>query len=80
MLELQITQPDTPLAFRMEKCLSSTGLKIRKNISIVHIIGGAYVHCMNNHSAKFEYKGMRTVEDTEYTTQTQSKHFEQKHV
>ena len=32
----------------------------------------------NNHSAKFEYKGMKTVGVTEYTTQTLSKHFEQK--
>ena len=43
-------------------------------------IGGAYVQCMNNHSAKFEYKGKKTVGVTEYTTQTPSKHFEQKNV
>ena len=33
---------------------------------------------MKNHFAKFEYKGMKTVGVTEYTTQTPSKHFEQK--
>ena len=38
------------------------------------------VNITNNHSAKFEYKGMKTVGVTEYTTQTLSKHFEQKDV
>ena len=35
---------------------------------------------MNNHSVKFEYKGMKTVRVEEYTTQTLSKHFDQKYV
>ena len=38
------------------------------------------VNITNNHSAKFEYKGMKTVGVTEYTTQTLSKHFEKKDV
>ena len=33
---------------------------------------------MNNHSAKFEYRGMKIVGVTDYTNQTPSKHFEQK--
>ena len=35
---------------------------------------------MNNHSVKFEYKGMKTVRVEEYTAQTLSKHFAQKYV
>ena len=30
---------------------------------------------MNNHYAKFEYKGMKTVGVTDYTSQTTPKHF-----
>ena len=30
-------------------------------------MGGAHLQCMNNHYAKFEYKGMKTVGVTDYT-------------
>ena len=30
-------------------------------------MGGAHLQCVNNHSAKFEYKGMKTVRVTDYT-------------
>ena len=30
-------------------------------------IGGAHLQCVNNHYAKFEYKGMNTVGATDYT-------------
>ena len=32
-----------------------------KIISNTRKIGGAYLYCVNNHYAKFEYKGMKTV-------------------
>ena len=31
--------------------------------------------CMNNHYAKFEYKGMKTVGVTDYTNQTPPTHY-----
>ena len=34
---------------------------MRKYLSNVHKIGGAHLQCVNNHSAKFEYKGMKTL-------------------
>ena len=37
-------------------------------------VGGAHLQCVNNHYAKFEYKGMKTVVVTDYTNQTPSKH------
>ena len=37
--------------------------------------GGAQLQCMNNHYAKFEYKGMKTVGVTDYTNQTPPTHF-----
>ena len=36
---------------------------------------GAYLQCMNNHYEKFEYKGMKTVGDTDHTNQTPPTHF-----
>ena len=30
-------------------------------------MGGAHLQCVNNHHAKFEYKVMNTVGDTDYT-------------
>ena len=33
----------------------------------MHKIGGAHLQCVNNHRAKFEYKGMNTVGVTDYT-------------
>ena len=38
-------------------------------------IEGANLHCMNNHYAKFEYKGMKTVGVADYTNQTPPMHF-----
>ena len=38
--------------------------KIKKN---VHKIKGAHFQCVNNHYAKFEYKGMNTVGVSDYT-------------
>ena len=34
----------------------------------MHKIEGAHFQCVNNHYAKFEYKGMNTVGATDYTT------------
>ena len=41
----------------------------------MHKIGGAHLLCVNNHYAKFEYKGMKTVGVTDYTNLTPSMHF-----
>ena len=43
---------------------------MRKYLSNVHKMEGAHLQCMNNHYGKFEYKGMKTVGDTDYTNQT----------
>ena len=59
----------------MEKGLSSRPVKMRKYISNVQKMVGAHLQCMNNHYAKFEYKGMETVEVKDYTNQTLSTHF-----
>ena len=32
-----------------------------------HKVEGAHLQCVNNHYAKFEYKGMNTVGVTDYT-------------
>ena len=34
---------------------------MKKYFSNVHKIRGAHLQCMDNHLAKFEYKGMKTV-------------------
>ena len=47
---------------------------MRKYLSNVHIIRGAHLQCVNNHSAKFEYKGMKSVGVTDYINQTPFKH------
>ena len=44
----------------------------------VYKIGGAHLQCVNNHFAKFEYKGINTVGVTDYTNQTPPTHFEWK--
>ena len=41
---------------------------MRKYLSNVHKIGGAHLQCIDNHLAKFEYKGMKTVGITDYNT------------
>ena len=48
---------------------------IRKYFSNVHKMGGAHLQCVNNNSAKFEYKGMNTVGVTDYTNKATPKHF-----
>ena len=54
--------------FGWKKCLSSTPVKkMRKYLSNVHKMVGAHLQCMNNHWAKFEYKGMKTFGVTDYT-------------
>ena len=40
-----------------------------------HKTGGAHLQCVNNHYAKFEYKGMNTVGVTDYTNKAPPKHF-----
>ena len=58
----------------------NTTQKMRKYLSSVHKMVGAHLLCVNNHYAKFEYKGMKTVVVTDYTNQTPSKHFGRKNV
>ena len=55
-------------------------LEISKYLSYVHKVGGAHLQCVNNHYAKFEYKGMKTVGVTDYTNQTSPKHFGWKNI
>ena len=61
--------------FEWKKCLSSTPAKYVKIFIKCAQIGGAHVQCMNNHYAKFEYKGMKTFGVTDYTNQMLSKDF-----
>ena len=76
MLELQITQTRHPLRTSDGKnVIVQHPSKIRKYLSNVHKMDGAHLQCVNNHSAKFENKEMKTVEVTDYTIQTPSKHF-----
>ena len=50
-----------------EICLSLTLIKKeKKNETLLHKIRGAHLQCVNNHYAKFEYKGMNTVGVTDY--------------
>ena len=51
------TKPMYPLPISDGKCLSSTPVKMSKCLSYVHKIEGAHFQCVNNHYAKFEYKG-----------------------
>ena len=48
---------------------------MRKKSLNVYKIGGAHLQCVNNHYAKFEYKGMPTVGVIDYTNQTPPTHF-----
>ena len=54
---------------RQEKCLSSTPIKNekKKKMTQFHKKRGAHLQCVNNHYAKFEYKGMNSVGVTDYT-------------
>ena len=61
MFELQITQTRHLIKpFRMEKNSKlNTCQKLRKYLSNVHKIRDAHIQCVNNHYAKFEYKGKK---------------------
>ena len=53
---------------RWEKCLGSTPIKNEKKTMKQSLkIVGAHLQCVNNHYAKFEYKGMNTVGVKDYT-------------
>ena len=67
-MSYKLHKPDPPpYAFRKEKMSLLNTSKMRKYLSNVHKMGGAHLQCMNNHYAKFEYKGMKTVGVTDYT-------------
>ena len=53
---------------RQEKCLSATPIKNEKKMKQLHKLEGAHLRCVNNHNAKFQYKGMNTVGVTDYTS------------
>ena len=73
------TNQTHPTHFGWKKCLSSIPVKkVKIFINCIHKIGGAHLQCMNNHNAKFEYKGMKTVGVTDYTNQTHPTFFEWK--
>ena len=66
LLELQIAQNQTPSKhFEQKKVQDSQ--KWKKYLWNVHKIEGAHLQFVNNHYAKFEYKGMNTVGVTDYT-------------
>ena len=47
---------------RWGKCLGSTPIKNeKKTMKQSHKTKGAHLQCVNNHYAKFEYKGINTV-------------------
>ena len=64
MFELQITRTRHLIKpFRMEKKSKfNTCQKLRKYLSNVHKIRDAHIQCVNNHYAKFEYKGKKVFE------------------
>ena len=68
------TNQTHPTHFRWKKCLSSTPVKLWKYLSNVHKIEGAHLHYVNNHYAKFECKGMKTISVTVYTNLTPPMH------
>ena len=51
---------------------------MRKYLSNVHKMEGAHLQCVNNHYAKFDYEGVKTIGVTDYTNQIPSKHFGRK--
>ena len=57
----RLHKPDTPYAFQMEKMSKFNTRKKRKYLLKVHKMVGAHLQCVNNHYAKFEYKGMKTI-------------------
>ena len=56
-----------PKMLHTAKCLRSTPLKNEKKIWNVHKIEGAHLQYVNNHLAKFEWKGIKTFGVTDYT-------------
>ena len=52
------TNQTPPTHIGWKKCLSSTLVKYLSN---VRKMKGAHLQCVNNHYAKFEYKGMKTI-------------------
>ena len=75
-----LTNQIPPKHLGWKKCLTSTPLKYKKQLSNVHKIEGVHLHWVNNHFAKLEYKGMKTVGVIDYTNQAPSKHFGNKNV
>ena len=78
LLKLQITQTRQPLAFQMEKYLSSTPLKW-ENIYQIYI--KYELHILNVRTIimqSLEYKWMKTVGVTDDTNQTSDNQFGQK--
>ena len=52
----------TPQAISSEKNSKfNTRQKLRKYLSNLHKIRDAHLQCVDNHYAKFEYKGMKSV-------------------
>ena len=75
-MELQITQTRHPLRISDGKSVKvHHPSKKGKYLSNVHKMVCAHIQCVNNHYAKIENKGMKTVGVTYYTYQTPSKHF-----
>ena len=74
MKSYRLHKPDTPYAFGMEK-MSKFNTRKKYYLSNVLRIGGAHLQCVNNHYAKFEYKGIKTVGVTDYTNMTPPTHF-----
>ena len=64
-----------PHHFGWKKMSKFSTRKNIKYLSNVHKMEGAHIQCVNNHYAKFEYKGMITVGVTDYTNQTPPTHF-----
>ena len=79
-MELQITQTRHPLSILEKKMFKFKTPKNEKKSWNVYRIGGAHLKCMNNHYAKFEYKGMKTVGVTDHTNLTPPMHFRRKNV
>ena len=57
----RLHKPDTPYAFRMGRMCKFNTHQKRENINQMCTKKGSHLQCVNNHYAKFEYKGMKTV-------------------
>ena len=67
LFELQITQTWHPLHISDGKMSKFNTHKKCENIYQMHKIEGAHPKCVDNHYAKFEYKGIKTGGVTDYT-------------